>query len=229
MDMRIAGRGNIPAGEYNKVSGSGSIKLFGNVRCVSFSSAGSSKGENIECAENFKASGSSSFLGSVRAKNVKACGSFFCAGNLTAEENIIFKGKSKIEKSVKCNHLSSYGLFSVMKNIEAENVVTAGVIKCEGLVNAENITIKTDKISSIGSIGGSNITVKRKKGSFFRKRKVIVSSAIEGDNIFLDHVTAPRVTGRIVSIGKGSVIELVQYSEKLEISPRAKVLKTEKI
>ena len=53
IDMRISGSGNIPSGEYNKVSVSGSGHLIGKVRCVSFFSSGSSKGEDIECIENF--------------------------------------------------------------------------------------------------------------------------------------------------------------------------------
>jgi hypothetical protein len=81
----------------------------------------------------------------------------------------------------------------------------------------------------VESIGGSSIHIKRKRFSVIPKRRVIVSSAIEGDNLTLEYVTCPRVTGRVVTIGKGCVIDLVQYSDSLDISPKAKCGKTEKI
>ena len=84
MNMRIAGRGTVPAGEYDKVSISGSGSLFGEVRCNNISAAGSTKGESISCAERFKISGTSTFSGQVVADNVRAAGSFSCGGDLTA-------------------------------------------------------------------------------------------------------------------------------------------------
>ena len=51
----------------------------------------------------------------------------------------------------------------------------------------------------------------------------------EGDDVLLSYVTCPRVSGTRVVIGKGCEIDLVQYSETVEISPGAKVRKIEKI
>ena len=113
--------------------------------------------------------------------------------------------------------------------MEAESVEMAGVFDCAGLLNAENIQIKADRAMQIGSVGGSKIVMERKRISIFRNRGITVSSAIEGDEITLEYVTCPRVTGRVVNIGKGCNIELVQFSEKLETSPKAKVKTREKI
>ena len=56
-----------------------------------------------------------------------------------------------------------------------------------------------------------------------------MKNSVEGDDIALEGVTAPRVSGRVVAIGEGCEIDLVQYSEQVEISPEAKVGRTEKI
>ena len=56
-----------------------------------------------------------------------------------------------------------------------------------------------------------------------------VKTSIEGDEIALEGVIAPRVSGRVVAIGAGCEIDLVQYSEQVEISPEATVGKTEQI
>lgn len=224
MNMKMAGSGTIPAGEYNEVSVSGSSRLHGTVRCVSFSSSGSVKGENIECLDDFKVSGSASFSGNVKSKRIGVSGSVKCG------------------ESVKCEELSVSGSMRVGGDVEAETVEIHGCINCEGLLNAEDVEIKFDTGMHIGSIGGSKIVIFSKNpvkpikrlslfASLCKSRiaTVAVSSSVEGDEIALEYVTCPRVTGRVVAIGCGCDIELVQYSEIIEIHPDAKVGKTEKI
>ena len=53
-DMKIVGSGKILAGEYNKVILKGKVHLYGIVKCVSFSSSGTVKGDDIECSEKFR-------------------------------------------------------------------------------------------------------------------------------------------------------------------------------
>jgi hypothetical protein len=56
-----------------------------------------------------------------------------------------------------------------------------------------------------------------------------VKESIEGDEIALEAVSAKSVTGRVVAIGEGCHIQLVQYSESIEISPDAHVERQERI
>ena len=56
-----------------------------------------------------------------------------------------------------------------------------------------------------------------------------VSESIEGDEIIIEHTNAKTVTGRNVKIGEKCEIGLVQYSESIEISPKAKIGRCEKI
>ncbi len=229
MDMRISGAGNIPSGNYEKVSISGSGRLGEQVRCVAFSVSGASKGETIECAERFKVSGGAKFLGDIKAKTVRVSGSLSCGGELVATEEIACFGSVQCEKTIKCEKLTVSGSLSAMGDVEAESVETSGTFNCTGLLNAEKIKITADRAMQIGSIGGSKISIGRKRFSLFLKRGVTVENAIEGDEITLEYVTCPCVTGRIVNIGKGCKIGHVQFSEKMETSPKAKVKTREKI
>lgn len=45
----------------------------------------------------------------------------------------------------------------------------------------------------------------------------------------MEGVTTQRVSGRIVAIGEGCKIDLVQYSETIEVSPDAQVGKIEQV
>ena len=92
----------------------------------------------------------------------------------------------------------------------------------------------------IGSIGGSRIVIYRESKGTRRlplfealaraaQGSITVALSIEGDDIAVEAVTCPRVTGRIVAIGAGCRIDLVQYNDRAEISPEAEVGKLEKI
>jgi cytoskeletal protein CcmA (bactofilin family) len=212
MNMRIAGSGTIPAGEYDKVSISGSGRLFGEVRCNNFSASGSTKGESVTCAEGFKVSGSSSFSGTVKAQNIRAAGSFSCDGDLIAQEQL---------------HAS--GSLRVGGDLQAASVRIAGELECNGALCAKEAELQADKPMRLDSITGGNVRTRRKLISIFRKRRVSVTTAIEGDALDLEYLTTPRVTGQSVIIGKGCEIDLVQYRDELKISPKATVRKVEKI
>ncbi len=242
MVMNISGSGNIPAGEYEKISVSGSGRLYGNVRSIYLRSSGSLTGDSLECIEGITLSGSASFSGEVKAETVSISGSFSCAGNVTADGNFICSGSAKCKKSLKTDKLKLAGSLEVGEDIEAENVKADGTLNCAGLLNAENIEIKFDRGMNIGSIGGSKISIIREKRRKFREKlplfsllvkkvngNVCVEGSVEGDEIALECVTCPRVAGRVVSIGAGCRIDLVQYSDQIEISPQANVGKTEKI
>ncbi len=242
MDMKISGSGQIVSGEYENIRISGSGKLNGFVRCAGFHSSGSSKGDEIECKNEFKVSGSGKFTKSVKAGSLSVSGSFACDGNLTVDEKISCSGAAKSLGNVKCGELSVSGAFKIGGDIEAEKVKVSGALNCGGLLNAEDIFIKFDKGMEIGSIGGSKIVIIKEpiykksvrlplfssmvKGS---TNTVCVKNSIEGDNIAIESVEAQRVSGRVVAIGEGCEIDLVQYSEEIEVSPNAKVGRTEKI
>ncbi len=245
--MNISGSGTIPAGEYNqKISISGSGKIDGNIRCTEFFCAGSARGNgNIDCSGEVEIAGSMSVDGSLTGEKIEVSGSCKIGESCTAKEKIMIAGSLKT-KSAKTAYLNCMGVITT-EEIEAEKVKVSGVINCEGLLNAEKIEIVMEhNACKIGSIGGSDVKIYPKNR--FRKSnasrmpllsKLIgmgsdgavtyISESIEGDVIALENVKAPLVIGRVVAIGNGCEIGLVQYSEAIEIDPDAKVEKQEKI
>ncbi len=242
IDINIVGSGTVPSGEYSKISVSGSGRILGNIRCESFSSAGSVKVDSILCDGILKVSGNARFFGDIKALSAKTAGVFKCDGSLEISEGLTFSGSAKCEKNIKCEHLGVSGILDVGGGIEAESVKISGFVNCAGLINADNIEIRFDKGMCIGSIGGSKIVIVSERiiksiqrlpllSSLTRSVSsfVEVESLIEGDEIAIECVKCPRVSGRVVAIGQGCSIDLVQYSEDIEISPNATVGRYEKI
>ena len=219
MDMKISGAGAIGAGEYDNVRISGSAKGEGLIRCKSFHASGSFSGGEIECSEDFHVSGAGKFAGNIRAKEIHVSGAIKTEGNM--------KGKE----------IKLSGAIKTGGDVEAEEIKISGEVNCGGLINAERLYVNLDSTASstAENIGGSKITIEKgKSGGFFcrllkKSGKFIVSEYIEGDEISIEYTSAKTVTGRNVKIGEKCEIGLVQYSESIEISPKAKIGKCEKI
>lgn len=229
MDMKIAGSGNIPSGEYESVTTAGSARLYGLVRCKDFSSAGSVHGEAIECENEFNTAGSGHFEGSIKSGSVSTKGSLRCDGDIIADGTLKMAGSARCSGSLKGTSISLSGSVTVVNDVEAEKIKVTGVINCEGLINAEDVAIYYSDSMDIGSIGGSKILIESEKERYKKRHSVNVKSSIEGDEIEIEGVDTPRVSGKTVKIGDYCNIELVQYSDAFEASPKSKIGTVEKI
>lgn len=215
MNYTFSGAGTIPGGEYEKVRVSGSARLAGDVRCGSFSASGALGGSgSIDCCGPVHTSGSASIDGSVSAAELRASGAFKCRG---------LSGKE----------LRVSGSVRVDGDIEADSLRIDGAVNCGGLVSADSVEIQINGNCRVQSIGGGNIRIlpgniggsglrlfgMKKAGGW----SMSVAETIEGDDIYLENVSCPVVTGRRVVIGPGCSIDNVQYGETVELSPEARV------
>ncbi|MDO5559775.1 MAG: hypothetical protein Q4F95_09285 [Oscillospiraceae bacterium] len=237
MDMKISGCGTVTSGEYDKVSLSGSTKVKGQINCKEFSCSGSASGDaDITCAGRVKASGST-HVKSITADAVTATGSLKIDGNCSVKGKFAVSGSTSMGGKLKASLIESSGSLRVDNDIEGEELHSSGTLNCKGLINAERIDIKFDHGMTIGSIGGSTISIHPHIISFIpiialfsdKLGTVTIENSIEGDEVSIEDVNAQSVTGRIVTIGKRCNIKLVQYSERIDIDPDAAVEKVEKI
>lgn len=244
--MNISGSGHIPAGDYqNEIRVSGSAKIDGTVRCEGLHCSGSLSGDGaLYCRQDIRASGAIKISREVEAANIAVSGALKSGGGCTAAGEIRASGAIACEGDMKCSVLRAGGAVRVGGGIEAEEAYITGYIDCGGLLNAETVDIRLEGRGGnrVGSIGGATIKVSTtgKKNSHVFRMPLLsrligksddglqVVESIEGDVIAVENVCAPLITGRIVAIGAGCVVERVQYSEAVEIHPDAKVDACEK-
>jgi cytoskeletal protein CcmA (bactofilin family) len=166
-------------------------------------------------------------------------------GEIEVVEKLAISGGMRCKGDVRCKEFQVSGSSKVSGDVEAEFVKVRGAFDCEGLLNAEEVEIEYEKGMELGSIGGSKIVIYKRHGEEKKKKvrlplfsslikrttvgTVCVKNSIEGDEIALEGVVCPSVSGRVVAIGAECEIELVQYSEQVEVSPDAKVGRTERI
>lgn len=221
MDVKIAGKGGVSAGTYAKIKIKGNGKLGGLVQCENLSASGSIRGEELVCEQKMKISGKAAFSQNVQAKDACVKGVLCVDGEICAE-------KLEVSGAIRCG------------GAQAEQVKVCGAIRCKGGIAGKEIDIRFDGKTNAEYIKGEVIKISASKGvkigkallcvrAWKDKANAKIKEYIDGDEIKVNDVTCPRVTGKRVCIGTGCHIGVVQYSDKVEISPRAKVGKVEKV
>lgn len=230
--MNIAGSGSLPGGDYNEgihISGSGKVK--GNTSCTEFSISGSGKVEgDLHCTGKVKISGSGTIEGNVDTVEFSVAGSGKVNGLLRGDKCTV--SGSFHAGSVSAGNLHVGGSMKSDGDVSAENAVVRGGISAGGLINAEKLDVEFDSTSDADSIGGSQISIRKKNptggfiGKLFGKKEsgyFNVNGSIEGDVIYIEYTIAESVVGREVNIGPGCKIKNVSYTDSIKISDDAEV------
>ena len=243
MNYSVSGAGTLSAGVYDDIDVSGAVVITGHVECENFDCSGATTiKESLLCTGDLDASGSVKSEGTVQARSMDISGSFRSTGPITATEDMDISGSLHCEGPVKAKTLDISGSIVVDGDIEAEEIDIIGKVKVQGLVNAEEIDMSFYN-SSVTAIGGGTITlspcVSNSRGTlhalFSPKSKEVpgerltVTESVEGDDIDMTNVTVPTVSGKNVRIGKGCQVDLVQYTDTLDVDADAKIGRVEKV
>ncbi len=147
--------------------------------------------------------------GNLKADKIEASGDIECGGKITGGDIVIS------------------GDITVKDGIEGEKITISGDINSNGLINGDEIYITMSGNHDIKEIGGRFVAVTESIsrngiiGSLFsnsfRNKGSLQCECIEGDDILLKNSKVDIVRGKNVTIGKGSIINKVEYSGELII------------
>ncbi|MGG5461031.1 hypothetical protein [Clostridium sp. B9] len=226
-DIRIAGAGNISAGEYGNVKIAGAGEVLGTIK-----------------AENVSVSGTGEFHGDINSKLVKASGTLECYGSMNVEGLLKVNGSGEIKENLKGKEIVVNGSCEVGGNVSFEKMISRGgceikgdcegeefsslgYISIDGLLAADKISIIPEGNSYIKEIGGEEITIKAEKKTKIMFFKISIGSdgvlncdTIEGDKIYLENTQCKIVRGGDITIGKGCKIEKVEYTGEINITDK---------
>lgn len=241
MDLNIAGKGTISAGDYDEIVLKGKMKSMGEIRCKNFKCDGKFSGvSDIDCKKELKLSGDFKNEGSIKADRFIASGKVENEKTISAD-SMKLSGVFTAQSDVKTSKLKASGKMDVKGNLKADKARITGMILNDGGIDVDDlhIDIATGMCSEVKNIKGKEIQIERKLRNpiitLFKKivkskaGVITVAEAIEGEDIKLEYTIAKRVTGRRINIGKGCQIELVQYSDSVEVSPKATVRTKEQV
>ncbi len=198
------------SGEAVRIVGHG-VVTGAPVRARTFKSSGSGVVDGDLEADEVHVAGSCAFKGNVRAHEFHAAGSAKVSGSVWAQE-LHASGSLEVGGDMRADELSTRGSLEVGGLVESREVDIRGKVQVGGRLTAPEILIEVDGDSSIGSIEGREITVRR-PGGFFRGSRQLTTSEIAGTEVHLESTVASIVRGQGVTIGPHCRIGAVEATE----------------
>ena len=223
-DVNIGGSGKLPGGVYGNVKIAGSVSVDGDIEADEIEIAGSANLKGSVKAQKLSVAGSCRIKGDVEVGVIKSAGSFNAGGDVVAD-SVEVAGSHRVGGSLRAGVIKIGGSCQVENDVEAERFVVDGGFRVSGLINAAQVEIKLGGRSNAREIRGSRIAVKSSRSFFFwtRMGKHLNVELIEGDDISLEATNAQIIRGERVIVGDRCRIGTVEYSESLEVSPKATV------
>ena len=223
-DGNIAGSGKLPGGVYGNIKIAGAGSVDGDLEADEIEIAGSGSLKGSVKAEKLSSAGSCRIRGDVEVGLIKSSGAFKADGDVVAH-SVEAAGAYAVGGSLRSEEIKIAGSFRVENDVEAERFVVHGGFRVSGLIKAGQVEIKLDGRSNAREIQGSRVIVKSSRSFFFwlRKGKHLNVELIEGDDISLEATYAQIIRGKRVIVGDRCRIDTVEYSESLEVSPKATV------
>ena len=219
-DIKTAGGGSFPGGNYGDVTFNGSGTINGDVDAITYKVNGAGTSNGRVKAQSVVVSGTGSFNGEVQANEMTVNGDANIRdgagiGRLTVKGNLSIGG------SLAAHEVILRGFLRMGGDCQAETFTGEGAFTINGLLNSGNLDIIVQGPSSAREIGGERIVIRQPTGSlssltglltvFAEKR--LTADTIEGDVVWLENTTAKVVRGKQVTLGQGCVVDLVEYAE----------------
>lgn len=231
-DLKISGAGSAGGGKYNDVKISGAGNINGDIECKNFKTSGSSDTKGNVKAILIDVSGASEIDGNVEAEEIKVSGSSKIRGDVFTRK-IKISGSSEIGGNLHGEEVDISGVAEIDGDCEVENFNARGGFKVGGLLSADEIRIEVGGKCRAKEIGGERIDVKEAESGIFYLNKIfgsllgfqqyLTTEVIEGDNIYLEKTNAKIVRGNNITIGKGCLIDTVEYKGELKIQGDGRV------
>ena len=237
-NLMIDGSGSAPGGTYDTVRINGIGKINGDVICRMFRINGTGTVAGNLDTEDGKINGTGTIEGSVHATRCKMIGSSHVRGGITGE-NLHITGSATFGQTVDVQHIRLEGIAKISADVKADTFHSDGCFELQGLLNADEITIALYHAKSkAGEIGCGKINVSMANSGFNilksiftigQYNPILEVDTIEGDDICLEYTTAKVVRGTNVTIGRGCIIDLVEYKGRLIKTGDARVVEERKI
>ncbi|MGO0882213.1 polymer-forming cytoskeletal protein [Clostridioides difficile] len=250
--VTILGEGFISSGEYESIKIMGSARSKGNIKSNEVKVFGDVKFDGDLSIKNFVVNGKATIKGNLKAERVRVNGQLNIDGDAEIDD-LVITAQQKINGNLKCNNVTVkgqlivsegiyaqdikvYGEMKNKENIECEDIKVHGAIKCDGLLNGENIYIYSGGGSYCKEIGATNIEIGRSKDIFTFGIKFInlfsgkfKCDLIEGDTIELEDVSIKDIRGKSISLVSNCDVVNIEYSDKLFVSDNSSVKNSTKV
>ncbi len=131
-------------------------------------------------------------------------------------------GTCKVSGSVKTEDFSFYGVVTVNGDMQCETLTAEGALDVSGALNAEDIRLVMSHSSQVREVYGHSFSLICIHGSVWlsllrARRQGFTSELVECDEVSVEHSQIKTLRGARVRVGPKCRIELLEYSESLDV------------
>lgn len=237
-EIKIMGNGTIHSGEYTNINIMGNATTEGNVVADKIKVMGNATFQGDLEGGECKIYGNATVIGNLSVIRLKVDGDLTLEGDCKVQElivngvttikgsvegnNITSKGGLVLNRPLTTKHLKVYGVLTSSSDIRAEEVIVKGGLKCEGLLNAEQITIQVFEKSYCKEIGATTLIVEKPMYHLlwlsYHKKGSLTCETIEADQMSLENVIAKAARGKEVTLSNECQIQVVECSNHFDAS-----------
>jgi cytoskeletal protein CcmA (bactofilin family) len=218
-DVKINGDGSLSGGTYGEVTVNGAGTINGDVDCTRYTVNGAGTCNGSVLAQAITVNGQGTFNGEVQATTMTVNGDASIRDGVGISQFTI-KGNATVGGSIAAHELTVRGFLRGAGDCQAEQFSGEGAFTVAGLLSADAIDFKVYGTCAAREIGGEKITIRSPQGFqsitqifTFWAEKRLTADTIEGDDVYLECVTAKTVRGRNVTIGTDCKVDVVEYSD----------------
>lgn len=220
------GIGSCCGGNYENLNINGIVKFEDDIIAKKMTCSGIAKIKGFVKVVDLKIDGVLKQFGSLEGENLNVNGRVTTTGSIKII-NLCGEGEVKAKDSIVADIVNFNGCISSCGDFTASEFnLRGGVKNIEGLLNSEVIDIRFNQGGYINEIGGSVVKItKNKNSNFFAglKSKTLVINSIDGDNVSLEFSNVGTINGQNVVVGDGCLIDKIEYTGTLSVSPNSKV------
>ncbi|HAN08979.1 MAG TPA: hypothetical protein DCP90_00015 [Clostridiales bacterium] len=160
-------------------------------------------------------------------------------GNSIKAAVIELKGQATINNSIVGKNIKTDGTINVKKVLFDEKCNMKGLITTEQIKGEKNSTLQIQGRMSADKVEAGNVFINvRGKGSKAKigtiiagkleitnesKTTELIIKKIGADKVFVEYAEVQSIKGRDIEIGAGCIVDMVQYSDSIKISPESAV------
>lgn len=161
---------------------------------------------------NISVAGSAKFLGGIKADKISVSGSCKFLGCVEAEA-LSVSGSISSEAIIKAKAMKISGSLRTEGKCEGDSLRIFGGFKLNGDLNFDLIEIDLPNKAECNftNIYGDKVIINSRLGT------QCFGKEIEATTIRVEYVHAEKISGENIFLGRGTVVDLIEYSKSLEI------------
>jgi cytoskeletal protein CcmA (bactofilin family) len=222
--LDVSGKESIAGGAFDSVSVDGKLEVDGDLEARRLVVQGAVTVDGRARLGDLEVAGKATFTEPVQAQGVSVHGKVDVGGSLEARR-VETSGRLTVGGDVIAGEFLASGRFTVDGTVRADRVEVelASGSRAEAIKGASvRVAARPANEGTVMKVSVGRVQITNVSGGQTQPSRLEVGT-VEGDTVHLEATVARRVGGRQVRLGPDCSVDVVEYTESLEVDESARV------